>query len=69
MPKMIPVRSKISGLETKVSEAAFGAFAAHYVRLDTPEGETEQPAQPEAPAQASASAKSTRRGTAPKEGE
>lgn len=54
MPRMIPVRSKHSGLETTVNEAAFGHFAADYERLDEPDA---PPAEAEAP-------KSKRRSTA-----
>ncbi|MEV4020167.1 hypothetical protein AB0J35_57795 [Nonomuraea angiospora] len=65
MPRMIRVRSKISGLETTVNEKAWGAFAAHYDRLDEPSAAAdEQPADTAPPAEAAASAKSTRRGTA-----
>lgn len=46
MPRMIPVRSRISGLETTVNEAAYGHFAADYQRLDEP---ADPPGKAEAP--------------------
>ncbi|GAA4934099.1 hypothetical protein HD597_010090 [Nonomuraea thailandensis] len=73
MPKMIRVRSKLTGLETQINELAFGAFAAHYDRLDDDQAPTaDEPdgaEQSEPPAEAAASGKNTRRTAAAKDKE
>ncbi|MFI6299545.1 hypothetical protein ACIBEJ_48680 [Nonomuraea sp. NPDC050790] len=57
MPNLIPVRSKLTGDVTTVNEKAFGAFAAHYDRLD-------QPAEADPPGEAEPPKKQRSRGTA-----
>lgn len=67
MPKMIRVRSTITGQVTEVNELAYGAFAANYERLDTAAaGQQDEPAPT---AEAATPAKSKRRGTAQDEKE
>lgn len=48
--KMIPVRHKVTGDETTVSEQAFGYYAAHYDRLDQqPQEGAQSPQEPAKP--------------------